>query len=80
MRVSASSARPDIIARAESFWEPLRRAPAKPVAPPKQLYRVRMAWADIKSQIGAYESLENARRAALAANPYKVFDESGKQV
>lgn len=43
-----------------------------------QLYRVRKTWADAKSQIGAYSSLENAKRACLAG--YSVFDNSGKAV
>ena len=47
-----------------------------PVA--KQLYRVRKSWADAKSQIGAFSSLENARRACKVG--YAVFDNSGKQV
>ena len=48
--------------------------------PPKILYRVRISWGNDKSQIGAFESLDNARRAATNANPYKVFDENGMQV
>ena len=36
--------------------------PATPT-PAKQLYRVRKTWADAKSQIGAYSSLENAKKA-----------------
>ena len=43
-----------------------------------QLYRVRETWADAKSQIGAYSSLENAKKACLAG--YSVFDNSGKAV
>ena len=35
--------------------------PATPT-PAKQLYRVRKTWADAKSQIGAYSSLENAKK------------------
>ena len=41
-----------------------------------QLYRVRKTWADAKSQIGAYASLENAKKACKAG--YSVFDNSGK--
>lgn len=44
----------------------------------KQLYRVRKSWSDAKSQIGAYSSLENAKKACKAG--YTVFDSSGKQV
>jgi len=43
-----------------------------------QLYRVRKTWADAKSQIGAYSSLENAKKACKAG--YSVFDNSGKVV
>lgn len=44
----------------------------------KQLYRVRKSWADAKSQIGAFSSLENAKKACKVG--YAVFDSSGKQV
>nr|DAU31378.1 MAG TPA: peptidoglycan hydrolase [Caudoviricetes sp.] len=47
-----------------------------PVA--KQLYRVRKSWSDAKSQIGAFSSLENAKKACK--NGYAVFDSNGKQV
>lgn len=45
---------------------------------PKQLYRVRKSWSDAKSQIGAFSSLENAKKACKAR--YAVFDSNGKQV
>lgn len=45
---------------------------------PKQLYRVRKSWSDAKSQIGAFSSLENAKKACK--NRYAVFDSNGKQV
>ena len=38
----------------------------------KQLYRVRKSWADAKSQLGAYSSLENAKKACKVG--YSVFD------
>lgn len=44
------------------------------------LYRVRKSWADAKSQKGAFNSLENAKRCANANSGYKVFDGSGNQV
>ena len=47
-----------------------------PVA--KQLYRIRKSWSDAKSQIGAFSSLENAKKACK--NGYAVFDSNGKQV
>lgn len=40
------------------------------------LYRVRKSWADASSQIGAYASLENAKRACPSG--YYVFDNTGK--
>lgn len=48
------------------------------VSSAKQLYRVRKTWSDAKSQIGAYSSLENAKKACKAG--YSVFDNSGKAV
>ena len=51
-------------------------APSTPSA--KQLYRVRKSWSDAKSQIGAYSSLENAKKACKAG--YSVFNNSGKAV
>ena len=45
---------------------------------PKQLYRVRKSWSDAKSQIDAFSSLENAKKACKAG--YAVFDSNGKQV
>ena len=43
-----------------------------------QIYRIRKTWADAKSQIGAYSSLENAKKACKLG--YTVFDSSGKAV
>ena len=43
-----------------------------------QLYRVRKSWSDAKSQIGAFSSLDNAKKACKSG--YAVFDSSGKQV
>ena len=47
-------------------------------SPAKQLYRVRKSWTDVKSQIGAFSSLENAKKVCKAG--YAVFDSNGKQV
>ena len=52
--------------------------PTTPAPATKQLYRVRKTWADAKSQIGAFSSLENAKKACK--NGYAVFDSNGKQV
>ena len=43
-----------------------------------QLYRVRKSANDMKSQLGAYASLENAKKACKAG--YSVFDSRGKAV
>ena len=46
--------------------------------PAKQLYRVRKSWKDIASQIGAYKTLDNAKKACKVG--YSVFDEKGNVV
>lgn len=52
---------------------------AKPSnGPSSQLYRVRKSANDMKSQLGAYVSLENAKKACKAG--YSVFNSSGKAV
>lgn len=43
-----------------------------------ELYRVRKAWTDEKSQLGAYEILDNAKANCPAG--YSVFNNSGKVV
>ena len=44
----------------------------------KQLYRIRKTWSDAASQIGAYTSLYNAKKACK--DGYSVFDEAGNTV
>lgn len=44
------------------------------------LYRVRKTWADASSQIGAYSSLDNAKKCADEHSGYYVFDEDGNAV
>lgn len=44
----------------------------------KQFYRVRKSWSDAKSQIGAFASLENAKKACKSG--YSVFDSNGTVV
>lgn len=51
-------------------------SPSTPSA--KQIYRVRKTWADAKSQIGAFSSLENAKKVCKTG--YYVFDANGKVV
>ena len=43
-----------------------------------QLYRVRKSWINAKSQIGAFASLENAKKACKSG--YSVFDNNGNVV
>jgi len=44
----------------------------------ERLYRVRKSWEDAKSQIGAYSSLDNAKKACT--DGYTVYDWDGKAV
>ena len=52
----------------------------KPAPNKKQLYRVRMTWADSKSQKGAFSVLANAKKCADSNKGYSVFDGNGKKV
>lgn len=45
-----------------------------------QLYRVRLTWDDVKSQVGAYKVLENAKETCNSFPGYSVFDENGNVV
>ena len=60
-------------AKVQYYMNSSSSSPATPSA--KQIYRVRKSWSDAKSQIGAFSSLENAKRACKAG--YYVFDEKG---
>ena len=55
---------------------------SKPTSKPSntvdRLYRIRKTWSDLKSQIGAYKDLENAKKACKSG--YTVFDWNGKAV
>lgn len=51
-------------------------SPAEPVI--EKLYRIRKTWKNEASQVGAYSSLDNAKKACPSG--YKIFDENGKQV
>lgn len=58
---------------------------AKPSAPSKpsaggNLYRVRKSWSDSKSQLGAFNSLNNAQSLASKKSGYGVYDSTGKLV
>ncbi|MBR6901881.1 MAG: N-acetylmuramoyl-L-alanine amidase [Synergistaceae bacterium] len=43
-------------------------------------YRVRKSWEDANSQLGAFRSLENARKTAAEHEGYYVFNEKGEKV
>ena len=49
---------------------------AKPTV--KNIYRIRKSWADAKSQIGAFSSLENAKKSCKTG--YSVFDANGVDI
>lgn len=55
-------------------------SPAGTPAPSGQMYRVRKTWADAKSQKGAFQNLDNAKRCADSNAGYSVYDENGKTV
>ena len=47
----------------------------------KELYRVRKSWDDVKSQVGAYTILENAKKACNnAGSEYEVYNSKGECV
>lgn len=52
--------------------------PTTPAPATKQLYRVRKTWTDAKSQIGAFSSLENAKKSCKTG--YSVFDANGVNI
>ena len=45
-----------------------------------EMYRVRKSWADVKSQIGAYTVLANAKRKADENPGYSVFNANGVNI
>lgn len=46
----------------------------------QEMYRVRLSWEDVKSQIGAYHNLENAKKKVNENSDYKVFNSKGEVV
>ena len=52
--------------------------PTTPTPATKSIYRVRKSWTDAKSQIGAFSSLENAKKVCKSS--YSVFDNSGTAI
>lgn len=55
-------------------------APSEPTVTPSRYYRVRKSWDDVKSQIGAFKDLDNAKRMADQNAGYTVFDSAGRAV
>lgn len=58
--------------------ETVKTPSATPTVTVDKYYRIRKTWKDSKSQIGAYKSLENAKKNCRAG--YTVFDWNGKAV
>jgi len=54
--------------------------PVAPVVEAKQMYRIRLSWGDIKSQIGAYSNIDSAKHLVDQYNQYKVFDNDGNVI
>ena len=50
----------------------------KQAAPTGEMYRIRKSWDDVKSQIGAFTNLENAKKACK--DGYYVFDSKGNVI
>ena len=63
-------------AKVQSYMNSNSSASTNPTT--KQLYRVRKSWNDAKSQIGAFSSLDNAKKACKSG--YSVFDANGNIV
>ena len=60
-------------------WDEFKKKISGAVEPTtKKLYRVRKSWEDAESQLGAFEELENAKKACKAG--YTVYDWNGKAV
>ena len=62
--------------RAKGQWERFKKLIAN--VQPVSWYRVRRAWADADSQIGAFTSLDNAKKAC--APGYSVYDDNGQEL
>lgn len=48
--------------------------------PETHLYRVRLSWTDVNSQIGAYKVYDNAVKACNEHPGYSVYDENGNRL
>lgn len=52
----------------------------KETVPEKKWYRVRKTWVNVASQLGAFESVDNAKKCADEHPGYTVYDDDGKIV
>lgn len=68
----------NVNSRLNSGVQPAPSAPSAPSNGEGKYYRVRLSWADAKSQLGAYTDLENAKKACKTG--YTVYDWNGNEV
>jgi hypothetical protein len=66
-------------------WWTFKDKLAKQVAPvvpvvPSEIFRVRISWDNVKSQIGAYTGLQNAKDCVDSHAGYSVFNSKGEVV
>lgn len=62
----------------EYFLDLVEKYMGKQAAPTGEMYRIRKSWDDVKSQIGAFTNLENAKKACK--DGYYVFDSKGNVI
>ena len=77
-QMANSSNDPDWVAFKRQVKDLLGGTTQKVETVPKEVYRVRKTWANAGSQIGAYSSLENAKKACdKAGKGFEVYNKSG---
>ncbi len=64
----------------EAEWQKFKAALSGSAPAVPQIYRVRKTWADAKSQLGAFSSLDNARTMRDKHEGYHIYDSSGVEV
>ena len=64
----------------DAEWQKFKTALSGSAPAVPQIYRVRKSWADVKSQLGAFSSLENARVMRDKHDGYHIYDSSGVEV
>lgn len=67
-------------ARLKAEAEAKAKADAEAQKQAQEMYRVRKSWADIKSQIGAYADLQNAKDLADQNPDYIVYNSKGEMI